>query len=64
MDELGNDHRSHRLSHIWVNEEGKLCEMYRMGDAVVNRLFNCVRWNFDGLIKFSFNPVFITEVGW
>ncbi|WMJ75218.1 hypothetical protein RCC89_18915 [Cytophagaceae bacterium ABcell3] len=64
MDRNRGNKSSPELSAIWINQEGKLCEMFRMGDAVVNRLFNCVKWNWDGSLKLSFNPEFITQAGW
>ncbi|MFN6943894.1 MAG: hypothetical protein ACK4ND_03035 [Cytophagaceae bacterium] len=64
MESHKNNYSSPERSDIWVNKEGKLCEMFRMGDAVVNRLFNCVVYNWDGALKFGFNPQFVTNVGW
>lgn len=52
------------LSGLQINADGKLCEEVKRGQVTVNRLFNCLRWDYDGSISFSFNPEFISDIGW
>lgn len=51
-------------ANLFVNTDGMLCELEKRGNMTVNKLFNCVRWDYDGSMRFAFNPEFITSVGW
>jgi hypothetical protein len=60
----GNRIKIPELSDICVNADGKLCQVVLKDDLTVNKLFNCVRWEYCGAIYLAFNPEFITHAGW